>query len=199
MLKAPTKNPIRLFEQWFEEARSKGIPSPEAMTLATASRRGVPSARIVLLKAVSPKGFVFYTNYESRKGSDLESNPRAALVFHWEPLGKQVRIEGRVEHASRAESNRYFASRDRGSRIGAWASNQSQPIPDRATLLKRVHDAEAKYPGDVVPRPPHWGGYRVIPERIEFWSSGEFRLHDRFVFTRSTKTPSPWKVIRLSP
>lgn len=189
-------DPIALFQQWFQEAQSAGISAPEAMTLATATRQGAPSARIVLLKDVSPRGFVFYTNYESRKGRILGSNPQAALVFFWEKLQRQVRVEGKTVPVPRAESDRYFASRDRGSQLGAWASDQSREILDREALLARLREFEARFEGKAVPRPPHWGGYRVVPSRIEFWTAGEHRLHDRFVYARDA---GKWAVSRLSP
>jgi pyridoxamine 5'-phosphate oxidase len=190
------QDPLKLFSEWFERARAHGLPSPETMTLATATKRGVPSARQVLLRDVSRGGFVFFTNYESRKARELESNPRAALVMHWEPLGLQVRVEGRVARVSKAESDRYFASRERGRQIGAWASRQSRPIADRETLERQVAEIAARFEGKPVPRPPFWGGYRILPERIEFWTLREHRLHDRILYERKS---GRWKVARLSP
>lgn len=184
---ATAADPFEQFTSWFAEAQRAEVPEPNAMTLATASPEGRPSARIVLLKAVDdasadPRGFVFYTNYESRKAGELLANPFASLVFWWEPLERQVRIEGRVQKASAAESDAYFGSRPRGSRLGAWASNQSRPIADREALENQLDAAEARFP-DAVPRPEHWGGFRVVPNRIEFWQGGEKRLHDRLVYT----------------
>lgn len=189
-------DPIAAFERWFADAKRAGLPAPETMTLATATPEGRPSARIVLLKQVDARGFVFFTNYESRKAEELERNPFAALVFYWEPLTRQVRVEGRVERISPAESDAYFRTRPRGSRIGAIASPQSRPVPDRAFLERRYREVDAAYPGEQVPRPPHWGGYRVVPERIEFWLGAEHRFHERVCFERAG---SVWTTIRLAP
>jgi pyridoxamine 5'-phosphate oxidase len=180
-------DPFAQFDAWFEEARRAEVPEPNAMTLATASPDGRPSARIVLLKAVDDasagaRGFVFYTNYESRKADELLGHPFAALVFWWEPLERQIRIEGRAQKVAAAESDAYFEIRPRGSRLGAWASDQSRPIADREALEARLTAAEHRFPNDV-PRPAHWGGFRVVPDRIEFWQGGEKRLHDRLVYT----------------
>ncbi len=189
-------DPIDLFGQWFKAARDSGLFLPESMALATASSEGVPSVRMVLLKAVDERGFVFYTNYESRKGSELESNPRAALCFHWAVLERQVRIEGRVERVSGQESKAYFDTRPRGSRIGAWASRQSEPLPSREALEERVRRFEREHAGDDVPLPPFWGGYLLRPERIEFWQGKADRLHERLVFHRAGEA---WKTVRLYP
>ncbi|MDZ7810385.1 MAG: pyridoxamine 5'-phosphate oxidase [Arhodomonas sp.] len=168
------------FHEWFDRARAhEAVGEPTAMTLATADAEGRPSARTVLLKQADTAGFVFYTNGLSRKGRQLAENPRAALVFFWQPLYAQVLVEGRVETLADAEADAYFASRPRLSQIGAWASEQSRPLASRAELEARVAEYEARYPDGEVPRPPHWGGYRVVPERIEFWSGREGRLHDR--------------------
>ncbi len=193
---AGVNDPIALFQQWFKEARDAGIFLPEAMTVATATPDGAPSARMMLLKGVDRDGFVFFTNYDSRKGLELAANPRVALVFHWAVLERQVRVEGSVTKVSEEESFAYFQSRPRGSRIGAWASDQSRPVPDRATLEARVTQFQQKYPGDDVPLPPFWGGFRLRPERIEFWQGKLDRLHDRLMYTLEG---GAWSVERLYP
>jgi pyridoxamine 5'-phosphate oxidase len=167
------------------------------MTLATATPDGVPSARIVLLKGADARGFVFYTNMESRKSEELTANARAALLFHWKPLGRQVRIEGHVERVTGAEADAYYATRPRISRLGAWASDQSRTLPDRAELERRLADYEAKYPGEDIPRPPHWSGFRIVPERFEFWQNMPFRLHDRTVYTKAAS--GGWTIGKLFP
>jgi len=169
---------------------------PEAMALATATADGVPSVRMVLLKGADADGFTFFTNYESRKGGELEQNPRAALCFHWKELDRQVRVTGTVTRVSAAESLAYFESRPEGSRVGAWASRQSRPLTSRDELLARVDEIGARFAGGDVPLPPFWGGYRVRPERIEFWQGRPDRLHDRFAFDR---VPGGWTVVRLYP
>ena len=177
-------DPFQLFEEWFAEARASEPNDAEAMALATADATGQPSVRIVLLKGHGPEGFVFYTNEQSAKGNQLTANPRAALLFHWKSLRRQVRIEGPVERVFDAEADAYFASRGRDSQLGAWASEQSRPLDSRETFERRFEDMEARYEGQDVPRPPHWGGYRVIPERIEFWTDRPPRLHARRLFVR---------------
>ncbi|MGJ3649344.1 pyridoxamine 5'-phosphate oxidase [Sphingomonas sp. GlSt437] len=178
-------DPIALFEAWFAEAQAHELNDPNAMALATADAEGRLGLRMVLLKGHGPDGFIFYTNQESRKAGDLTANPRAALLFHWKSLRRQVRVEGPVSTVSDAEADAYFATRSRNSQLGAWASDQSRPLPDRATFEARFAAMQARFEGADVPRPPHWSGYRVAPERIEFWLDRDFRLHDRRVFTRS--------------
>jgi pyridoxamine 5'-phosphate oxidase len=178
-------DPFLLFEEWFAEARSSEPNEPEATALATTGTDGQPSVRMVLLKAHGPEGFTFYTHEGSTKGEDLAQNPRAALLFHWKSLCRQVRIEGQVERASEAEADAYFASRGRDSQLGAWASDQSRPLDSRATFEHRFEEAKRRFEGREVPRPSGWGGYRVVPERIEFWTAREHRLHERRLFTRA--------------
>ncbi len=176
-------DPYQLFEIWFAEARASEINDPEAMALATADLAGRPSVRMVLLKSHGPDGFTFYTNEQSAKGDQLAENPRAALLFHWKSLRRQVRIEGPVEPASDAEADAHFASRARDSQLGAWASDQSRPLDARDTFEQRFEETKRRFEGEDVPRPPHWRGYRVIPERIEFWTDRSYRLHERRLFT----------------
>lgn len=178
-------DPFALFDSWFAQASASEINDPEAMALATADDDGRPSVRMVLLKGHGPDGFVFYTNQRSRKGEELAANPHAALLFHWKPLRRQVRIEGPVTIVSCEEADAYFASRSRDSQIGAWASNQSWSLPSRAEFENRYEQLRDKFEGDGIPRPPHWGGFRVIPESFEFWSDRPHRLHERRVFTRA--------------
>jgi pyridoxamine 5'-phosphate oxidase len=177
-------DPFQLFDEWFAEARAGEINDPEAMALATATPDGRPSVRMVLLKGHGPDGFVFYTNQRSRKGEELAANPHAALLFHWKSLRRQVRIEGPVSIVSCEEADAYFASRSRDSQLGAWASNQSWPLPTRAEFEKKYEDMRTKFEGMDIPRPPHWGGFRVAPESFEFWTDRPHRLHERRVFTR---------------
>jgi pyridoxamine 5'-phosphate oxidase len=177
-------DPFELFRAWFAEARTAEPNDPEAMALATADADGRPSARMVLLKGVDERGFVFYTNREGRKAADLAANPNAALLFHWKSLRRQVRVEGPVSLVSDAESDAYFASRSRDSQLGAWASDQSRPLDSRETFEARFEAMRARFDGGPVPRPPHWGGYRVTPERIEFWIDRAHRLHERRLFVR---------------
>jgi pyridoxamine 5'-phosphate oxidase len=178
-------DPFALFEEWFAEAKASEPNDPNAMALATADASGRPTSRVVLLKGHGPDGFVFYTNRESRKADDLGANMQAALLFHWKSLRRQIRIEGAVSLVSDAESDAYFASRSRDSQLGAAASDQSRPLDSRATFEERFEAAKVRYEGGDVPRPPHWGGYRVTPDRIEFWQDRAHRLHERRLFTRA--------------
>lgn len=190
-------NPFEQFRHWFERALTSNVPEPTAMTLATASKDGFPSARIVLLKGFNELGFVFYTNYESQKGRELAENPRATLLFFWSALERQVSISGNVSKVSREESEAYFGTRPFGSRCGAWASNQSQVIPNRDVLDQRLEQLLANYKDKPIPIPPYWGGYCVAPVRFEFWQGRPNRLHDRFRYSRLS--PSEWRIERLSP
>jgi pyridoxamine 5'-phosphate oxidase len=191
-----TDDPMALFAAWFREAEDAGVDVPETMTLATADSDGAPSARMVLLKGADEDGFVFYSGYVSRKAGELERNPRAALVFYWRPLGKQVRVEGRVERVSESESAAYFATRPRGSQIAAWASQQSEPLAGREELDRRYTELEREYEGRDVPLPPHWGGFRLRADAIEFWQHRDNRLHDRIRYTRAREG---WRSELLSP
>jgi pyridoxamine 5'-phosphate oxidase len=198
MVRLPMLNPFERFASWYAEA-VKAIPEdPNAMVLSTVGPGGRPSARVVLLKGFDARGFVFYTNLESRKGRELGAHPAASLTFHFRPLGRQVRVEGLVEKVSPEEADAYFATRPRGSQIGAWASAQSAPLPSRAALEARVAQVEAQYRGKPIPRPPHWSGYRLVPDQIEFWVGRENRLHEREVFVRGAPD-APWTVQHLYP
>jgi len=188
-------DPLVFFERWFLEAQSAAVPEVNAMTLATVDAQNKPHARIVLLKGLDPEGFVFFTNYDSAKGNDLDARPYAALVFFWQELERQGRIEGNVVRVTDEESDTYFRSRPEGSRIGAWSSPQSQVIPDRSVLENNYHTYERQFAGNI-PRPPHWGGYRVVPSRIEFWQGRSSRMHDRIVFMLAG---SAWQKFRLAP
>jgi len=191
-------DPIRQFAAWYDAAVAAGVPEPEAMTLSTATPDGRPSARVVLLRGFDERGFCFFTNYESHKGRELAANPQAALTFHWAALERQVRIEGRAAQTAAAESDAYFTSRPSTSRIGAWSSPQSRVIADRAALEELFARFRAEHPDDTaIPRPAHWGGFRLVPERIEFWQGRPSRLHDRLRFRRGSG--GAWLLERLAP
>ena len=183
-----TDDPLALFDTWFAEARASEPNDPDAMALATSDAQGRPSVRMVLLKGHDDRGFMFYTNLDSRKGDELAANSQASLLFHWKSIRRQVRIEGPVEKVGDAEADTYYASRSRDSQLGAWASDQSRPLPDRATFEARFENMRAKFDGGDVPRPPRWSGFRVIPRAIEFWSDRAHRLHERRLFTRTGDT-----------
>jgi pyridoxamine 5'-phosphate oxidase len=191
--------PFRRFGEWMERAMAAGVAEPTAMALATADTEGRPSVRMVLLKGFDERGFVFYTNLESRKARELTANPHAALCIFWQPLELQVRIEGPVTPVSEAEADEYYASRARLSRIGAWASRQSQPLASYDELMQRVQEYEAQFTGDHIPRPPHWSGFRLDPRRIEFWQGRPNRLHERERFDRDPADGAGWTVQKLYP
>ncbi|WP_247878772.1 pyridoxamine 5'-phosphate oxidase [Niveispirillum sp. SYP-B3756] len=193
---ADATDPFVQFQTWFAEAEATEVNDANAMSVATVGANGRPSLRILLLKGFDQRGFAFFTNMQSRKGDQLAANAVAALTFHWKSMRRQVRIEGLVEPVTPQEADEYFASRPRGSQIGAWASQQSRPLDKRETLEAAIRDVEARYEGQPVPRPPHWSGYRVVPDYIEFWQDREFRLHDRIVFTR---TDGEWAKQRFYP
>jgi pyridoxamine 5'-phosphate oxidase len=188
-------DPFVLFQNWFDEAVTAEINDPDAIALASVNADGMPSVRMVLLRQWSADGFLFFTNYQSRKSGELRATGKAAFCMHWKSLRKQVRVTGQVDKATAAQSDAYFNSRGRGSQIGAWASAQSQPLGNRAELMAQVEAHDKKFP-DAVTRPPHWGGFCLVPEEIEFWADGEHRLHDRFRFTRAD---SGWDIQRLNP
>jgi pyridoxamine 5'-phosphate oxidase len=189
------RDPIRQFERWFDDALRAQLPLPNAMTLATVGADGAPSARVVLLKGIEGGGFTFYTNYRSRKARELEARGTACLVFMWSALERQVRIDGRIERVSAAESDAYYASRPLGARLSAWASPQSEKVASRAMLENAMEEARRRH-GEAPPRPPHWGGYRVLPSELEFWQGRADRLHDRLVYSREGEQ---WRIARLAP
>jgi pyridoxamine 5'-phosphate oxidase len=190
-------DPVRQFRDWFADAEAARLYQPDAMTLATATPDGRPSARLVLLRGLDDRGFTFFTNCDSRKAAELTANPHAALVFFWAELHRQVRVEGHVEVVAAEESDAYFQTRPRGSQLGAWASPQSQPIDGRTVLEQRADEFTRRFEGQPVPRPPRWGGYRVVPDSIEFWQGRENRLHDRLCYRR--RAEGGWEIVRLAP
>ncbi|MCY7351661.1 MAG: pyridoxamine 5'-phosphate oxidase [Cytophagaceae bacterium] len=190
-------DPIAQFQRWFGEAQRSQLPEPNAMHVVTVGPDGRPSGRIVLLKGLDERGLVFYTNYQSRKGHQLDLNPYAALTFYWAELERQVRIEGTMKKVAPEESDDYFSTRPRGSQLGAWTSDQSQPIPNREFLEEKEAQIEARFQGQNVPRPPHWGGFRLQPDYVEFWQGRPSRLHDRIAYTR--QADGTWALARLSP
>lgn len=197
MFDSPPADPIQAIVDLVAEATAKGIENPNAMTLSTVAADGQPSSRTVLLKGGDPRGLVFYTNYESRKGREILGHPRVALTFYWRELGRQAHAYGLAEPVTDAEADAYFATRPRGSQLGAWASPQSRPLANRATLVAEVAKLEAKFLGGTIPRPPHWSGFRVVPHEIQLWREGAFRLHDRFRYLRAND--GVWQVERLAP
>lgn len=194
----PPHDPIAAFDGWLQEAAASEPNDPNAMSLATVGADGMPNARMVLLKGHDARGFVFYTNLESQKGGELAGNAKAALCFHWKSLHRQVRVQGPISAVSDAEADAYFNSRGRQSRIGAWASQQSRPLANRAELEAAFAKIDAQYPDEDIPRPPHWSGRRITPLRIEFWQDGDHRLHDRLVFKRAS-ADAAWETERLYP
>ena len=190
-------DPIRQFRAWYDQAVAAGLAEPNAMTVATSGRDGRPSARVVLMRGFDDRGFAFFTNYDSRKGSEIEANPFACCVFFWQAMERQVRVEGAVVRVPESESDEYFAGRPRMSKLGAWVSHQSGVVAGREVLETEMKALQDRYPGDEVPRPPHWGGYRVVPDAVEFWQGRRSRLHDRLIYRRADA--GGWKVERLSP
>ena len=198
MFNPSTDNPFKLFNQWYEDASKSEVNDPNAMSLATVGGNSMPSVRIVLLKSHDQNGFVFYTNLKSRQGTESSKNPQAAMAFHWKTSRRQVRSEGITEPVAKNEADEYGQSRPRISQIGAWASQQSEPLDSREQLLNSVKSLEKKYENVSIPRPQHWGGLRLRPNRTEFWQDGEYRLHDRFIFEKAANTDT-WKITRLNP
>ena len=195
---APLFNdPFQWFDTWYQDILASNLRDPNSMTVATVDATGMPHARTVLLKAHDERGFVFYTNLRSDKGKELEANPKASLLFYWKGPNQQIRIEGTIEYVSDEQADSYFASRPRGSQIGAWASEQSAILESRKALLDEHERLEELYKNQPVPRPPHWTGVRVIPQRFEFWQAGEFRLHDRFIFEK--QNDDSWDIFRIAP
>ena len=192
-------DPLDLLREWLDDAAAQGMRDPQAMTVATSGADGRPSARMVLMRGLDERGLRFHTNRNSLKGRQLAENPRAQLLFYWRELGRQIFVHGRVEELSDEESDAYFATRPRGARLGAIASEQGAVLDGREELVERWEAADAKYPGEDVPRPDHWGGYIVLPEAIEFWEAHELRLHDRFVYVRDAAAATGWRIDRLSP
>jgi pyridoxamine 5'-phosphate oxidase len=190
-------DPFLQFQRWFDEATAAGIAEPNSMTVASASTDGKPSARIVLMRKFDDRGFVFFTNYDSRKGRELDANPFASLIFFWQALERQVRVEGSVIRTSTTESDEYFEGRPTGSKLGAWVSNQSGVVDGREALEREMAVIQGRFPDGNIPRPPHWGGYRVVPDSIEFWQGRRSRLHDRLVYRRAVE--GTWRIERLAP
>ncbi len=194
---AVARDPFRQFQGWFDHATASGVAEPNAMIVATSTPEGRPSARVVLMRGYDDRGFTFFTNYLSRKGGEIEANPFASAVFFWQPLERQVRVEGQVIRVTAAESDAYFGGRPAGSKLGAWASSQSALVADRGVLEAEMAGLEVRFPDDEIPRPPHWGGYRIIPDAVEFWQGRKSRLHDRIVYRRAPE--GGWRIERLSP
>jgi pyridoxamine 5'-phosphate oxidase len=189
-------DPMAQFKQWYREAESAGVPEPNTMTLATVSQQGQPTIRVVLLKEITPNGLIFFTNFKSRKGREMEQHPKAALNFYWQLMERQVRVDGSISKVSDSKSDEYFSTRPRGSQLGAWVSEQSKTIPSRDYLEEQLKQFQARFEDKDIPRPPHWGGYLLTPEQVEFWQGGEDRLHDRIQYTMNQDL---WERCRLAP